>query len=326
MSKYLNPYTDFGFKKLFGSELNKDLLISFLNALFEQSKGIVNDEITDITYLNAEKLGRSASERRAIFDVYCTTKHGSRFIVEMQNVFQQFFKDRSVYYSSFPIREMAKKDTKDGAWDYELQSVYTVGILNFVFKDEQKDVDTGKLKIVNEFSDDDLFHIVVLTDQTTGKVFYDKLVYFYLEMPKFQKKEDELVTMYDKWLFVLRNLSKLLERPRELQERIFERVFKEAEIAMFSPEEYTAYEESLHSLWDITNAMNDAESKGFNKGKKEGEKLGIEKGREQGRVEGEKLGIVKTAIAMLKKGLPVELIAEISQLSVEEIEKLKKTL
>jgi len=326
MSKYLNPYTDFGFKKLFGSELNKDLLISFLNALFEQSKGIVNDEITDITYLNAEKLGRSASERRAIFDVYCTTKHGNRFIVEMQNVFQQFFKDRSVYYSSFPIREMAKKDTKDETWNYELQSVYTVGILNFVFKDEKKEEDTGKLKIVNEFSDDDLFHIVVLTDQTTGKVFYDKLVYFYLEMPKFQKKEDELVTMYDKWLFVLRNLSKLLERPRELQERIFERVFKEAEIAMFSPEEYTAYEESLHSLWDITNAMNDAESKGFNKGKKEGEKLGIEKGREQGRVEGEKLGIVKTAIAMLKKGLPVELIAEISQLSVEEIEKLKKTL
>ena len=326
MSKYLNPYTDFGFKKLFGSELNKDLLISFLNALFEQSKGIVNDEITDITYLNAEKLGRSASERRAIFDVYCTTKNGNRFIVEMQNVFQQFFKDRSVYYSSFPIREMAKKDTKDETWNYELQSVYTVGILNFVFKDEKKEEDTGKLKIVNEFSDDDLFHIVVLTDQTTGKIFYDKLVYFYLEMPKFQKKEDELVTMYDKWLFVLRNLSKLLERPRELQERIFERVFKEAEIAMFTPEEYTAYEESLHSLWDITNAMNDAESKGFNKGKKEGEKLGIEKGREQGRVEGEKLGIEKTAIAMLKKGLPVELIAEISQLSVEEIEELKKTL
>ena len=69
MSKYINPYTDFGFKKLFGTELNKDLLISFLNALFEQSKDIVTDEITDITYLNAEKLGRSASERRAIFDV-----------------------------------------------------------------------------------------------------------------------------------------------------------------------------------------------------------------------------------------------------------------
>ena len=331
MSKYLNPYTDFGFKKLFGSELNKDLLISFLNALFEQSKGIVNDEITDITYLNAEKLGRSASERRAIFDVYCTTKNGNRFIVEMQNVFQQFFKDRSVYYSSFPIREMAKKDTKDETWNYELQSVYTVGILNFVFKDEKKEEDTGKLKIVNEFSDDDLFHIVVLTDQTTGKVFYDKLVYFYLEMPKFQKKEDELVTMYDKWLFVLRNLSKLLERPRELQERIFERVFKEAEIAMFTPEEYTAYEESLHSLWDITNAMNDAESKGFNKGKKEGEEIGFERGRaegiEQGRTEcleqGRTEQLVESIKNLMSSGFDFDKAVEALKVPLDQIPELR---
>ena len=90
MSKYLNPYTDFGFKKLFGTELNKDLLISFLNALFEKCNELPKDEIEDVTYLNAEKLGRAASERRAIFDVYCTTKSGAKFIVEMQNVFQQF--------------------------------------------------------------------------------------------------------------------------------------------------------------------------------------------------------------------------------------------
>ncbi len=334
MSKYFNPYTDFGFKKLFGTELNKDLLISFLNALFEQSKDIVTDEITDIIYLNAEKLGRSASERRAIFDVYCTTKNGSRFIVEMQNVFQQFFKDRSVYYSSFPIREMAKKDTKDEIWNYELQSVYTVGILNFVFKDEKKDDDTGEMKVVNEFSDDDLFHIVTLTDKNTGKVFYDKLVYFYLEMPKFQKTEDELVTMYDKWLFVLKNLSKLLERPRELQERIFERVFREAEIAMFTPEEYTEYEESLHSLWDITNAMNDAESKGFKKGKEEGKKIGIAEGRAEGIAEGEKIGIEKgieqgradamreIARTMKQHGDDINYIAAVTGLSPDEIKTL----
>ena len=130
-SRYLNPYTDFGFKKLFGTELNKDLLISFLNALFEKSNQIPKDEIEDLTYLNAEKLGRSASERRAIFDVYCTTKSGAKFIVEMQNVFQQFFKDRSLYYSSFPIREMAKKDTTNEHWNYELNKIYTVGILTY---------------------------------------------------------------------------------------------------------------------------------------------------------------------------------------------------
>ena len=187
------------------------------------------------------------------------------------------------------------------------------------------------MKIVNEFSDDDLFHIVVLTDQTTGKVFYDKLVYFYLEMPKFQKKEDELVTMYDKWLFVLRNLSKLLERPRELQERIFERVFKEAEIAMFSPEEYTAYEESLHSLWDITNAMNDAESKGFNKGKKEGEEIGFERGRaegiEQGRTEcleqGRTEQLVESIKNLMSSGFDFDKAVEALKVPLDQIPELR---
>ena len=260
MSKYINPYTDFGFKKLFGTELNKDLLISFLNALFEKSNELPKDEIEDITYLSAEKLGRSASERRAIFDVYCTTKSGAKFIVEMQNVFQQFFKDRSVYYSSFPIQEMAKKDS------------------------------------------------------STGKVFYRKLAYLYLEMPKFNKTESQLVTMYDKWLFALKNLSKLLERPKELQERVFEKLFRQAEIAMFTPEEYTAYEESLHSLWDITNAMNDAEAKGYGKG--------YDKGVENGRAEGEHNALLATARRMKSKGYSADMIADITGLTPSEIEKL----
>ena len=303
MAKYLNPYTDFGFKKLFGTEFNKDLLISFLNAMFEKSSAIPKDEILDITYLNAEKLGRKASERKAIFDVYCTTKSGAKFIVEMQNVFQQFFKDRSVYYSSFPIQEMAKRDSEDEHWNYELNRLYTFGILNFVFKDEEKDV-YGDLRTVNEFSDDDLFHVVMLTDLTTGKVFYKKLVYLYLEMPKFDKKEDELVTMYDKWLFVLKNLPKLLDRPKELQERIFKKLFEQAEIAMLDDKEYSDYEESLHNLWDITNAMTDAEKKGFGKGM----------------AEGAKQQAIDIARKMKNHGDSFDYIADITGLTKEEIE------
>ena len=315
--RYINPYTDFGFKKLFGTEFNKDLLISFLNALFEKSNQIPKDEIADLTYLNAEKLGRSASERRAIFDVYCTTKSGAKFIVEMQNVFQQFFKDRSLYYSSFPIREMAKRDTANEHWNYELSKIYTVGILNFVFKD-QEEQENGDYKTVNEFSDEDLFHVVMLTDLTTNKVFYKKLAYLYLEMPKFSKTESELLTMYDKWLFVLKNLSRLMERPKELQERVFEKLFRQAEIAQFTEKEYSDYEESLHNLWDITNAMNDAEMKGFGKGKE----IGIEQGIEQGRTEGAQSEKIDTARRMKAEGLDISLIAKITQLPPDEIAKL----
>ena len=119
--KYVNPYTDFGFKLLFGTAMNKELLISFLNALLFKE-----EVIKDVTYLNAEHLGTQEYDRRAVFDVYCENEKGEKFLVEMQRGEQQFFKDRSVFYSTFPIREQAKR----GEWDYELKAVYVVGILN----------------------------------------------------------------------------------------------------------------------------------------------------------------------------------------------------
>ena len=100
--RYINPYTDFGFKKLFGTEMNKDLLISFLNALFYG-----HEVVRDVTYLNNEHFGASVLDRKAIFDVYCENEQGEKFIVEMQKAEQNYFKDRSLYYATFPIREQA---------------------------------------------------------------------------------------------------------------------------------------------------------------------------------------------------------------------------
>lgn len=147
--RYINPHTDFGFKRLFGSEFNKELLISFLNAIFAGKQ-----EIKDVTYMNTEQLGERIESRRAIFDVYCDTESGEKFIVEMQNVYQEFFKDRTIYYSTFPIREQAKK----GEWDFHLNGVYTVGLLNFIFEDKGKDADRMQ-------------HEVKLMDVDTKKVF-----------------------------------------------------------------------------------------------------------------------------------------------------------
>jgi predicted transposase/invertase (TIGR01784 family) len=98
--KYINPFTDFGFKKLFGTELNKDLLMDFLNELLKQE----SVEIVDLSYLNPEQLGRSKDDRKAIFDIYCETKSGEKIIVELQKAKQNFFKDRSVYYPESRIK------------------------------------------------------------------------------------------------------------------------------------------------------------------------------------------------------------------------------
>lgn len=283
--RYINPHTDFGFKRLFGSEFNRELLISFLNALFAGKHNI-----QDVTYLNSERLGERIESRRAIFDVYCENDKGEKFIVEMQNVYQEFFKDRTIYYSTFPIREQAKK----GEWDFHLNGVYTIGLLNFIFEDKGESARRMQ-------------HEVKLMNVDTKEVFYDKLTYLYVEIPKFNKTEAELVTMFDKWMYVLKNLSRLMERPAALQERIFTRLFDQAEIAKFSDKDLKAYEESISAYRDIVNAINTAKKDSFAEGKAEG--------RAEGKLE--------TARMMLADGEPIDKIIRYTGLSEEDIEKLK---
>ena len=292
--RYINPYTDFGFKKLFGTEMNKDLLISFLNALFNGKK----QEITDVQYLNAEHLGEGYGDRRAVFDVYCMTSDGSRFIVEMQKAEQEYFKDRSIYYSTFAIREQAVKGKQ---WNYHLDDVYTVGVLNFVFPN-------------GEYPSDSFCHEIKLTDVEDNHVFYDKLTFLYLEMPKFTKTEDELETMFDKWMFVLHNLGRLLDRPKALQDRVFQKLFEQAEIARYSESERWQYFESQKEYWDNYSIMTTA----LNKGRAEGKAEGLAEGRAEGRAE-EKL---ENARNLKANGVPVELIAKSLGLAEEEVEKL----
>lgn len=244
--KYIYPFTDFGFKLLFGLVENKEFLISFLNSLLGR-----DDEIVDITYKNTEMFGISADDRKAVYDLYCETSSGAHIIVEMQNAYQRYFLDRTIFYSSFPMQEAAK----NGDWDYCLPSIYTVSFMNFTMPDSP--------------CDPDFKHVVKLTDISTGQVFYDKLTYIYLEMPKFNKELDELESLSDHWLYVIKNLARLDEKPKELREKIFERFFRVAEIAGFSREKRMAYEASLKNMRDYVNTISAAEEKGEKKGRAE---------------------------------------------------------
>jgi predicted transposase/invertase (TIGR01784 family) len=239
--KYINPFTDFGFKKLFGSEPNKDLLIDFLNQVLPGKH-----KIKDLVYARTEQLGNTETDRKAIFDLYCIGENGERFIVEMQKAKQNFFKDRSVYYSSFPIQEQAKK----GDWNYQLSAVYMVGILDFTFSEDEA---------VQEVR-----HEVQLKDQKC-RVFYEKLTYIYLEMPNFSKAEGDLQNNFDKWMYVLQQLPYLQNRPQVLQDRIFQKLFEAAEIAKFTPDEKIKYEESLKYYRDLKNVVDTS----FDEGKAE---------------------------------------------------------
>lgn len=278
MEKYINLFTDFGFKKIFGTEVNKDLLIDFLNVLLRDK-----EHIQTLTYLKNEHLGQTQEDRKAVFDLYCENEKGEKFIIELQKVPQDFFKDRSIYYSTFALQEQA---VRGKTWHYELKGVYTIGILDFNFND-----DTDKFQ-----------SYIKLLDMDTHKVFYEKLTFVYLEMPKFTKTEDELETHFDKWLYLIRNLHQLDQIPAKIKEKIFARLFEQSEIAKYNEKERFAYQESKKHYLDLKNALDTS----FREGRKERE--------------------IEIAVQMLQRNYSIDEIIHLTGLSKEEIEKLIKEL
>jgi len=257
------------------------LLLDFLNELLRDEQG----QIKNLTYLKTEQLGTTEIDRKAIFDLYGENEKGEKFIVELQKTKQNFFKDRTIYYSTFPIREHAKR----ADWDYELKAIYTIAILDFIFDSDKEEA--------NKFRYD-----VKLTDIETNKVFYDKLTFIYLEMPKFNKSIDELETRFDKWLYVIKNLHKLDRIPDKLRERIFERVFDTAEIAKFTPDQIRSYEDSLKYYRDLKNSLDTA--------------------REEGKIEGKIEGKLEVAKNLISNGISIDLISKATGLTESEIKKL----
>lgn len=274
---YVNPFTDFGFKKIFGEEASKLLLLDFLNALLP-----VESKIVELTFKNTEQLGLTELDRKAIYDIYCENEKGEKFIVELQKAKQNYFKERTIYYSTFPIREQAEK----GDWGYNLKAVYCIGILDFKFDDYQTEPEKSEV-----------IHFVNLKDQN-GKVFYDKLTYVYLEMPNFKKAESELETRIDKWLYFIRNLEDFQSIPEIFKDEIFATAFEKAEIAKYGLAEQNSYENSLKIYRDLKGVIDTA----FDEGKLE--------------------GILYTAKQMKTFGVTNEIISKTTGLSTEEIEKL----
>ncbi|MEO1126891.1 MAG: Rpn family recombination-promoting nuclease/putative transposase [Cyanobacteria bacterium J06639_16] len=280
--RYVDLLTDFGFKRVFGTEANQQLLIDFLNTLLPEQH-----RIQSVTYKQAENLGPTAGDRKAIFDIYCQAVNGERFIVEMQKVKQNFFKDRSVYYATFPIQEQALK----GQWDYQLKSVYTVGVLDFVFDDHKDETE--------------LLHTIELKNQHC-QVFYDKLKFIYIELPKFTKTVEELATHFDKWLFLFKHLPDLETPPEPLQEEIFNELFEVAAIANFSPGEQDTYQASLKYYRDLNNVVDTSWQEGL--------EAGLVQGREEGRRQ--------VARQMKAAGMTIAQITQITGLEFEDIDTL----
>ena len=291
---YINPLTDFGFKKLFGEEPNKELLISFLNTLLPD-----HHQIADLQYTKNEYQGVSPVDRRAIFDLNCMSTSGERFIIELQKVKQRYFKDRSLYYATFAIQEQAKQ----GEWDYKLSTVYTIGILDFLMEDAAQKV----------------LYYAQLKDQD-NQPFFDKLHFIYVVLPRFTKTLEQLENLQDKWLYTFRHLAELTDVPDQFTEDVFRRLFAIAELAHFDPQDRQRYEESLKYLRDLKNSEVTAREEG----RQEGIQIGREKGREEGREEGSYAKAESIARQLLQLGvLSDEEVAQVAGLPLAVIQHLR---
>jgi predicted transposase/invertase (TIGR01784 family) len=293
-AKYFNPYTDFGFKKLFGEEANKDLLIDFLNSLLP-----VEHIVETLEFRNSEQLGFSESERRSVFDICCQAKSGERFIVEMQTAKHRYFKDSSLFYVSRPIVEQAIR----GEWNFKLAAVYLIGVLDFEYDEHEE-----RRKFMRD---------VTLKDQD-GDEFYDKLRFKFLQMPLFNKTESELVTQQDKWVYFLKNLESFDSIPSILREPVFERAFHTAELGAMSPKERDRYEGYLQIYRDNYAAFETAQFEGTAKGMAKGIAEGMTKGIAKGKIEGK----IEIAQNMKQEGFDSAVIAKMTGLPLSKIEEL----
>ena len=316
--KYIDLMVDWSFKKIFGTEVNKDILIEFLKVIFPKYA------ISDITYVPTEQLGIMEDDRKAIFDVLCRTVDGKTFLVEMQRGYQKHFFERALFYTSFPIMKQGKKALAEEArgnrpWDFSLDGVFFLGILNFKYEDDE----------MTE-------HRYRLMEATSKKLMTDKLEFVFVEVEKFDKGEDELETDLDKWLYLLKNMSNLLKRPERLRDRIFTKLFDVAELAQLDDEDKINYIKAMNTERDTYNQIEYARETGREEGKeegiKEGREEGLKEGHKKGHKEGKEEGLkegrgeerLKIAMNLIRIGASCEIISQATGLSAEEVSRLKE--
>ena len=290
MAKYINPFTDVGFKRIFGQELSKPLLLDFLNSLFEGEKHIVN-----LTFLDKEQPALFEEDRSLIYDIYCETDEGEKIIVEMQNKSQPFFKNRSIYYVSESI---ARQGERGSSWNYEIDSVYLVAFLNF-----------SPLDFKKQFRTD-----VVLAEKGTKEQFSDKLRMIYLQLPLFKKEADECENQVERWIYLLKNMETLNRLPWAAQSAVFQKLESIADVGGMTRAERLQYDEALKKYRDTISVFEGVRMEGRMEGRKEGRMEGNAEGREN-----EKKATIRRLLA---SGASVDIIAVATGLTQDEVKPL----
>ncbi|MDO4163917.1 MAG: PD-(D/E)XK nuclease family transposase [Bacteroides sp.] len=301
MPHFVNPFTDVGFKIIFGQNASKPLLITLLNELLRGEH-----HIEDLTFIDKEDRSDSVEDKGIIYDLYCRTSTGEYIIVEMQNRWHSCFLDRTLFYMCRAIGRMAGtpppadiKPTDEVSSRYEvcesaaeyglrykLRTIYGIFLMNF----EEDDLD-------RKFRTD-----TVIADRETGRMINPHFRQIYLQFPYFTKELSECETLYDKLIYTLKNMNNWNRMPDALKEQVFNHLNSLAAVANLSEADRIAYDKAL-DRFSVSRIV---------------EEDTLERGRKEGRLE-EKY---QNAVSLKKAGVPISTIAKALGLSADEIEKL----
>jgi predicted transposase/invertase (TIGR01784 family) len=303
LSKFLDPKNNFAFLQIFGTEKNKDILLHFLNDILKYKE---DQQITEVSFLPTSQDPEIAAYRQSIVDVLCKNQDGEQFIVEMQLTHHKGFEKRAQYYAAKAYSQQVLKEDenhKKMAVYAKLKGVIFLAIADFIMFPEKKGGWKSEHRILDE-----------KTYENDLKDFY----FVFIELEKFKKKIDELVTLEEKWCYFFKHAdeSTLVEIEHLIgKDFIIKRAFEAIDQASWTEEELRTYERitkaNLDNLAVEQQKIEDAEARGEARGKAEG--------LAEGKAE-EKMAIARNLLA---RGIDINTISLATGLSVAEINKLK---
>ena len=294
---YANLTYDPGFKIVFGTEGHSErLLMTLLNRLLPDA-GIV-----ELKYLPTERFGEMEDDGKSIFDVYCTDKNGSRFLVEMQMWSQHYFHKRAVYYASQSVLDQARvekkyqKEVLHRRWDYDFAPVFVVCFLNFPSEI------VGKTGIEAERY---MSHYI-FRSLDTGRALGDNVNLVFIDLYRFRKEFQECESMAERWLFSLKNMHRMTDQPAGVAGTELEELYQDAYMADWSPEKIDKYKKLMTREDEMLNSMREQREDAYN----------------EGRLEGQAEGRNQAITTMLSSGVDAELVAKAFGLTEQQLHEL----
>ena len=297
--KYADLLNDDVFKLVFGQESSKDVMIEFLNQV------IPDKHIVDLEFMDKEMTPVERRRKSSVYDMFCKTDDGSRIIVEVQKRKQPFYVERTIYYSTFQVRNQVDAGTDE----YAFCPIYVISIMDF--------------NIPENAGNPEVKTVYRLYEEKTHDLLTDRLTFVYIELNKFEKSIDEIDGgILDGMYFCLKNMSSLDTCPQKLNHGVFQKMFQISEICNMDEDTRSKVIEKMTTERDLRNQMKYAMQEAIAEGLAEGRAEGLAEGLAEGRAEGLAEGRAEVVRKMFSAGMTVDKIADILQESNEEVEKM----